>query len=70
MRRSTIGSRWATPQQRYTGCWRQNPWINATLSHATPSLHDDGAEERQQKAAMRVWEDEGGSLDAHRRINR
>lgn len=62
-----MGSRWTTPHRRYTGCWRENPWISAVLSRSTASLPDD-AEDQQQKAAMRVWENEGGNLGAHRSI--
>jgi hypothetical protein len=70
MHRTTIASRWVTPQRQYTGGWRQNPWINAALSRLTAPLHGDGTEQRQQKAALRAWENEGGSLGAHRSIRR
>lgn len=69
MRRTTTASRWATPHRRYTGGWRQNPWINAAVPGSSASVRDDGTEERQLKAAMRAWENEGGSLGAHRSIS-
>lgn len=70
MHRPMIGSRWTTPSRRYAGSWRQNPWITATLLRSTPSPHEDNTEDRQQKAAVTAWENEGGSLDAHRSIRR
>lgn len=92
MRRTSIGSRWHTPGQRYAGGWRQNPWINAMCSalHArsatesssaadreaagqpgsVTSQHNDGNLDRQQRAAVRTWENEGGSLGAHPSMSR
>jgi hypothetical protein len=63
MRTTTIGSRWNTPRQRYAGGWRENPWINAAYNalHAASDTHQD----RQQTAAVRTWENEGGSLGTH-----
>jgi hypothetical protein len=95
MRRPSIGSRWSTPDRRYTGSWRQNPWINAvcvalqgrseaggsstastdaaTAADREPagqpgsdtSRRNDSNQDRQQRAAVRTWENEGGSLGAH-----
>ena len=67
MRRYKIGSRWATPSRQYTGAWRRNPWINA-LSRATAWAFNDGSgsADSQLQAAIRVWEDEGGSLGIYR----
>ena len=64
MRRITLGSRWSTPRQQYSGNWSQNPWINATSgnSQARSEAADDGTHERQHKTAIGVWEDEGGSI--------
>lgn len=67
MRRYKTGSRWATPSRHYAGALHQNPWINAVLARSTTSLQDDAGADSEQKAAVRVWEDEGGSLGAHRR---
>ncbi len=78
MRRTTIGSRWITPGRRYSGAWRQNPWINAmsntlhTRSETESGSAEDrkpagqpGPDDRQQRAAVRTWENEGGSLGAN-----
>ncbi|GFE85194.1 hypothetical protein [Steroidobacter agaridevorans] len=77
MRRTTIGSRWNTPGRRYAGGWRQNPWINAMCNALHVRNETDGAcsdrkladqpgpDDRQQRAAVRIWENEGGSLGAN-----
>lgn len=80
MRHTTIGSRWSTPGRRYAGGWRQNPWINAvcnamharseTGGAATASVDEDCAADRQQRVAVKTWENEGGSLDAHPAMSR
>jgi hypothetical protein len=64
MRRITDGSRWSTPRQQYSGSWSQNPWINATSrnSQARREAAGDDTQDWQQKAAIGVWEDEGGSI--------
>ena len=61
-----IRSRWYTPRRPYSGDWRQNPWINGTdsRSQALSEAGDDDAQELQQQAAIRTWEDEGGSICA------
>lgn len=65
MSRTTIGSRWNTPGRHYAGGWRQNPWINA-MRIALEARHEpkDNAD-WQQRAAVRTWENEGGSLGTH-----
>lgn len=68
MRRYKTESRWATLSRPYAGAWRRNPWINAVMSRSTALLHTDGSADSQQKTAIRVWEDEGGSLAPHRGI--
>lgn len=98
MRRTTIGSRWNTPGRRYTGGWRQNPWINAVYialqarsetdgsscvsidadavadrrhgGEPDTSQHNDSNRDRQQRAAVRTWENEGGSLGAQPGMSR
>lgn len=40
------------------------------MSRSIASLREQSAEEQQQKAALRVWENEGGSLGAHRSMQR
>lgn len=68
MRRTTTRSRWPTPQQRYAGTWRQNPWINAMFIASQARGDTDGGStavgvrDGQQKAAVSRWENEGGSL--------
>ena len=64
MRHITITSRWTTPRRPYSGDWRQNPWLHATdnRSQARVAAPDDPTQDRQQKAAIRTWEDEGGSI--------
>jgi hypothetical protein len=64
MRNPTIKGRWHTPHGQFSGQWRQNPWINATSSGSQARLRapDIDAQDRQQKAAIRIWEDEGGSI--------
>jgi hypothetical protein len=65
MRRTTIESRWNTPRRQYSGNWHENPWINATSgsSQARVEVADHDTQDRQQqKAAIRIWEDEGGSI--------
>ena len=64
MRHTTIKSRWHTPRRAYTGDWRQNPWISATdnRSQARSEAADGMTQDRQQKAAITTWEDEGGSI--------
>ena len=70
MPRTTIGSRWVTPSRRYTGSWRDNPWINATLgisSHDSlqaPREAVDARQDRQGSCEVITWENEGGSLGA------
>lgn len=68
MRLTTIGSRWAAQRRQYAGGWRRNPWINAALGSSQSESETDGSQDRQQKAAIRIWENEGGSLDTHRSI--
>lgn len=70
MRITPTKSRWATPHRRYTGYWTENPWINATLLRSTAPPQDDDIEQRPQSAAMRVWENEGGSLGTQRSTRR
>ncbi len=80
MSRTTIGSRWQMLNQRYRGGWHQNPWINAVFSAAHAGGESDGSlatarrnddnQARQQKAAVRAWENEGGSLDTHQSMCR
>ena len=64
----TIGSRWNTPRRRYTGGWRQNPWINAVhvALHAGSNTleRNDSHQDGQQTVALGTWENEGGSLGA------
>ncbi len=72
MRRAKSTSRWSVPGPRYKGGWHGNPWIDAVFSAsqvrgetdgspATPA-RIDGIQERQHWAAMKIWENEGGSL--------
>jgi hypothetical protein len=70
MRHTLFKSRWHTPRRPYSGDWRHNPWINNAQDNSSPArigVADDITQERQQKAAIRVWEDEGGSIrtDGH-----
>ena len=66
MRRATTKSRWHTPHAQFSGKWRHNPWINSINgSHARLETLDIAAQDRQQQAAMRVWEDDGGSISSH-----
>lgn len=62
----TIGNRWNTPGRRYAGGWRQNPWINAICGavHTQNEIDADATadQDRQQRAAMSSWENEGGRL--------
>ena len=69
MRHTIFKSHWHTPRRPYSGDWRQNPWINATArrSQARSEAADDIT---QQKAAIRVWEDEGGSIGTHGNVRR
>ena len=64
MRHTIVNGRWHTPRRPYSGDWRQNPWINATDNRLQARLEapDALSQERQQKAAIRTWEDEGGSI--------
>jgi hypothetical protein len=64
MRNTIFKSRWHTPRRPYSGDWRQNPWVNATdqSSPARIEAPDDINQDRQQKAAVTTWEDEGGSI--------
>ena len=64
MRHTTIKGHWNTPRRTYSGDWRQNPWINArdSSSQARSEAADDATLDGQQKAAIRTWEDEGGSI--------
>ena len=72
MRHTTTKSRWHTPRRPYSGDWRQNPWINATdsSSQARSEAADDITQDRQQKAAIRIWEDEGGSIRTDGNVRR
>ncbi len=72
MRLTKIRSRWHTPRRHYSGTWRQNPWINATIgsSQARGETTDDDTQDRQQKAAIRTWEDEGGSIRSDGKVRR
>ena len=69
MRHTIITSRWHTPRRPYSADWRHNPWINATdsRSQARVEAADDMTQDRQHRAALRIWEDEGGSIrtDGH-----
>lgn len=80
MRRTSSGSRWISSGHRYAGGWRQNPWINAVSNTlqarseagngSSASIDIDPAADRhvgnqEQKAAVRTWENEGGSLAPH-----
>lgn len=42
----------------------------AAPSHSTIPLHDDGTKDRQQKAAIKAWEDEGGSIRTDGNVRR
>ena len=68
MPRLTIGTRWVTPSRRYTGGWRQNPWINAVS--AASRARSESNQDLQQKAAVKIWENEGGSLSPHPGVSR
>lgn len=66
--RHPIGSRWTPPSRRYSGGWRQNPWINAMFGalHAQHEATDSStASIATDCAAVRTWENEGGSLGSH-----
>jgi len=63
-----LRNRWITPSRRYSGSWRQNPWINAIAN----ALHAQGEAKHGSTAsiatdwdAVRTWENEGGSLGRH-----
>lgn len=72
MRHTAIKSRWHTQRRQYSGNWRQNPWINATIgsSPARVEAADDILQDPQQKAALRTWEDEGGSIRTDGNVRR
>lgn len=66
--RYTIGSRWTTQSRSYAGGWRQNPWINAMCSALRAQREARGssiASIATDRAAVRTWENEGGSLAPH-----
>lgn len=62
MNRTTITSRPTTPRRRYVSGWHLDRGSNAPLARSPRAPHDDGTEQRQQNSAMKVWENEGGSL--------
>lgn len=70
--RHTIQSRWHTPRKPYSGDWRHNPWIKDTdnSSPARIEVADQPAPDRQQKAAIIIWEDEGGSIGTDGHVRR
>jgi hypothetical protein len=72
MRHTIFKSRWHTPRRPYSGDWRHNPWINPTDNRlqARVEAPDDLTQERQQKAAIRTWEDEGGSIRTDGNVRR
>jgi hypothetical protein len=72
MRHTLFKSRWHTPRRPYSGDWRNNPWINAkdTSSPARIEIADVITQDRQQKAAIKVWEDEGGSIRTDGNVRR
>ena len=72
MRHTLLKSRWHTPRRQYSGDWRQNPWIHATDSSAQIGVEapDELTQDRQRNAAIRVWEDEGGSIGTHGNVRR
>jgi hypothetical protein len=72
MRHTLFKSRWHMPRRPFAGDWRQNPWLPATASssQARSEAPDDLTQDRQQKAAIRVWEDEGGSIRTDGNVRR
>jgi hypothetical protein len=64
MRNTIFKSGLNTPRPPYSGNWRQNPWIKAPngSSQAHVAVAADITQDRQQKAAITTWEDEGGSI--------
>lgn len=64
MRHTIVKSRWHTQRRPYSGDWRQNPWISATDRSLQPRVEapHELTQDRQQKAAIKTWEDEGGSI--------
>jgi hypothetical protein len=66
MRRLTIKNGWSTPRLHYSGTWQQNPWLSATNMKARSrnAISNAEVQKRQQQAAIRIWESEGGRIDA------
>jgi hypothetical protein len=69
MRYTLFNTHWHTSRRPYSGDWRHNPWINAkdNGSPARAEVAEEMTQDRQQKAAIKTWEDEGGSIrtDGH-----
>ena len=72
MRHTLLKSPWHTLRRPYSGDWRHNPWINAkdNSSPARIEVADAITQDRQQKAAIRIWEDEGGSIRTDGNVRR
>jgi hypothetical protein len=68
MQRITIDKRSARPAWRFWGPCSPNPWTNSLFvgppNRRPIDASSHSAERRQQRAAIRAWEDEGGSVAA------
>src|SRR4029079_14217898 len=66
--RIIIGKRSARPAWRFWGPCSPNPWTNSLFvgppNRRPIDASSHSAERRQQRAAIRAWEDEGGSVAA------
>jgi hypothetical protein len=70
MRPLSFGHRWLQPYPRLRP-WLQNPWINASSNCAqSGTAVDDDAQKQEQKAALGIWEHEGGSVGTDRGARR
>lgn len=65
MRRLTIRNGWSTPRLHHSGTWLQNPWFSAINMSARARHANADTHEHQLQAAIRVWEGEGGRIDAN-----
>jgi hypothetical protein len=70
MRPFSSGYRWLQRRPLLTQPWRQNPWISSSSNTPQPRDGDDVAEKKQQKEALGIWEDEGGSIRSDGSVRR
>jgi hypothetical protein len=59
---SAVGADLNLLHRRFSGAWSRNPWINAPHSHSQRRPADVDEERWLHKAAIGVWEGEGGSI--------